>query len=205
MSICKYLTGIFINKCTCDVQVISSHIAGMMASSDLRIVVGSLQLAEILMQRLPEEMGVQFRREGVLHQVAQLAERAPAAAPPPAPPRQPPHKVRPKTRPHNVLRYERFTQQGNDVCLSQSPGGGSVRSSGGSSPPASTSATSLEHQNNLSLAFSASGSFVASTMRLYSILLFQFVNFICSNFKVPNHSVMHKPFFEINDISSSFT
>lgn len=48
-----------------------------MASSDLRIVVGSLQLAEILMQRLPEEMGVQFRREGVLHQVAQLAERAP--------------------------------------------------------------------------------------------------------------------------------
>lgn len=50
-----------------------------MASSDLRIVVGSLQLAEILMQRLPEEMGVQFRREGVLHQVAQLAERAPAA------------------------------------------------------------------------------------------------------------------------------
>lgn len=49
----------------------------MMASSDLRIVVGSLQLAEILMQRLPEEIGVQFRREGVLHQVAQLAERPP--------------------------------------------------------------------------------------------------------------------------------
>lgn len=57
-------------------QVISSHIAGMMASTDLRIVVGSLQLAEILMQRLPEEMGAQFRREGVLHQVAQLAERS---------------------------------------------------------------------------------------------------------------------------------
>uniref|UniRef100_A0A2A4JZB4 E3 ubiquitin-protein ligase n=1 Tax=Heliothis virescens TaxID=7102 RepID=A0A2A4JZB4_HELVI len=114
-------------------QVISSHIAGMMASSDLRIVVGSLQLAEILMQRLPDEMGVQFRREGVLHQVAQLAERAPPAQP---------------ARHHPV----------------KSPGGGSVRSSGGSSPPASTSATSLEHQNNLSLAFSASGSFVASTM-----------------------------------------
>lgn len=54
----------------------------MMASSDLRIVVGSLQLAEILMQRLPDEMGVQFRREGVLHQVAQLAERVPPAQPP---------------------------------------------------------------------------------------------------------------------------
>ena len=54
----------------------------MMASSDLRIVVGSLQLAEILMQRLPEEMGVQFRREGVLHQVAQLAERPPPTTTP---------------------------------------------------------------------------------------------------------------------------
>ena len=54
----------------------------MMASSDLRIVVGSLQLAEILMQRLPEEMGIQFRREGVLHQVAQLADRAPGVPTP---------------------------------------------------------------------------------------------------------------------------
>lgn len=53
----------------------------MMASSDLRIVVGSLQLAEILMQRLPQEMGVQFRREGVLHQVSQLAERTTPAQP----------------------------------------------------------------------------------------------------------------------------
>lgn len=58
----------------------------MMASSDLRIVVGSLQLAEILMQRLPEEMAVQFRREGVLHQVAQLAAHSHT-------PRQPELKV----------------------------------------------------------------------------------------------------------------
>ncbi|CAH0406076.1 unnamed protein product [Chilo suppressalis] len=108
-------------------QVISSHIAGMMASSDLRIVVGSLQLAEILMQQLPEEMAVQFRREGVLHQVAQLAER---------------HAPRtPKIK---------------------SPSNSNVRSSGGSSPPASTSATSLDH--NLSLAFSASSSFVATSL-----------------------------------------
>lgn len=53
-------------------QVISSHIAGMMASSDVRIVVGSLQLAQVLMMRLPDEMAAQFRREGVLHQLAQL-------------------------------------------------------------------------------------------------------------------------------------
>ncbi|CAH0747219.1 unnamed protein product [Diatraea saccharalis] len=111
-------------------QVISSHIAGMMASSDLRIVVGSLQLAEILMQQLPEEMAVQFRREGVLHQVAQLAERAPVHTPRQA-------KIK-------------------------SPSNTSVRSSGGSSPPASTSATSLDH--NLSLAFSASSSFVATSL-----------------------------------------
>lgn len=55
-------------------QVVSSHIAGMMASSDLRIVVGALQMAEILMTKLPEEFGVHFRREGVLHQVNRLAD-----------------------------------------------------------------------------------------------------------------------------------
>lgn len=55
-------------------QVVSSHIAGMMASSDLRIVVGALQMAEILMTKLPDEFGVHFRREGVLHQVNRLAD-----------------------------------------------------------------------------------------------------------------------------------
>ncbi|XP_066255069.1 E3 ubiquitin-protein ligase TRIP12 isoform X1 [Euwallacea similis] len=55
-------------------QVVSSHIAGMMASSDLRIVVGALQMAEILMNKLPDEFGVHFRREGVLHQVNRLAD-----------------------------------------------------------------------------------------------------------------------------------
>ncbi|CAH1114025.1 unnamed protein product [Psylliodes chrysocephalus] len=55
-------------------QVVSSHIAGMMASSDLRIVVGALQMAEILMNKLPDEFGVHFRREGVLHQINRLAD-----------------------------------------------------------------------------------------------------------------------------------
>ncbi|CAG9853614.1 unnamed protein product [Phyllotreta striolata] len=55
-------------------QVVSSHIAGMMASSDLRIVVGALQMAEILMNKLPEEFEVHFRREGVLHQINRLAD-----------------------------------------------------------------------------------------------------------------------------------
>ncbi|XP_044752969.1 E3 ubiquitin-protein ligase TRIP12 isoform X2 [Coccinella septempunctata] len=55
-------------------QVVSSHIAGMMASSDLRIVVGALQMAEILMNKLPEEFGVHFRREGVIYQINRLAD-----------------------------------------------------------------------------------------------------------------------------------
>lgn len=55
-------------------QIVSSHIAGMMASNDLRIVVGALQMAEILMSKLPDEFGVHFRREGVMHQITQLAD-----------------------------------------------------------------------------------------------------------------------------------
>lgn len=55
-------------------QVVSSHIAAMMASSDLRIVVGALQMADILMTKLPKEFGVHFRREGVMHQINRLAD-----------------------------------------------------------------------------------------------------------------------------------
>ncbi|XP_055587415.1 E3 ubiquitin-protein ligase TRIP12 [Uranotaenia lowii] len=55
-------------------QLVSSHIAGMMASNDLRIVVGALQMAEILMQKLPEVFGTHFRREGVMHQINQLTD-----------------------------------------------------------------------------------------------------------------------------------
>ncbi|XP_055852199.1 E3 ubiquitin-protein ligase TRIP12 isoform X2 [Episyrphus balteatus] len=54
-------------------QLVSSHIAGMMASNDLRIVVGALQMSEILMRKLPDVFGIHFRREGVLHQINQLA------------------------------------------------------------------------------------------------------------------------------------
>lgn len=57
-------------------QLVSSHIAGMMASNDLRIVVGALQMAEILIQKLPEVFGIHFRREGVMHQINQLADPA---------------------------------------------------------------------------------------------------------------------------------
>lgn len=43
-----------------------SHIASMLSSQDLKIVVGSLQMAEILMQKLPDIFSVYFRREGAV-------------------------------------------------------------------------------------------------------------------------------------------
>ncbi|XP_060862971.1 E3 ubiquitin-protein ligase TRIP12 isoform X1 [Metopolophium dirhodum] len=55
-------------------QMVASHIAGMMASQDLRIVVGAMQMAEILMQKLPQVFETHFIREGVMHQVKLLAE-----------------------------------------------------------------------------------------------------------------------------------
>lgn len=55
-------------------QMLSSHIAGMMASNDLRIVVGALQMSEILIQKLPEIFGVHFKRDGVMHQINLLAD-----------------------------------------------------------------------------------------------------------------------------------
>merc|ERR1719367_2060292 len=56
------------------VSAVSSQIAGMLSSGDLKIIVGALQLSEILLQKMPEEFGVHFRREGVLYQVQKLTD-----------------------------------------------------------------------------------------------------------------------------------
>lgn len=45
-------------------NICCSHIASMLSSQDLKIVVGALQMAEILMQKLPDIFSVYFRREG---------------------------------------------------------------------------------------------------------------------------------------------
>ncbi|CAF1083349.1 unnamed protein product [Rotaria sordida] len=50
-------------------QSISSHIASMLASSDYKIVASALQIAEILMKKLPQIFSIYFYREGVLHQI----------------------------------------------------------------------------------------------------------------------------------------
>ncbi|KAI1287488.1 E3 ubiquitin-protein ligase TRIP12 [Halotydeus destructor] len=54
-------------------QPVSSHIAGMLASPDLKIVVSALQMAYILMQKISDVFCIYFRREGVLHQIKKLA------------------------------------------------------------------------------------------------------------------------------------
>ena len=53
-------------------QGVSRHVAAMLASPDLKIVVGSLQMANILMQKLPDVFCTFFRREGVMHQMRKL-------------------------------------------------------------------------------------------------------------------------------------
>lgn len=52
---------------------ISSLIGGMLQSNDLRVITNALQMAEIVMQKLPDVFHVSFRREGVMHRVRDLA------------------------------------------------------------------------------------------------------------------------------------
>ena len=52
---------------------ISSLISGMLGSNDLRVLVNAIQMAEILMQKLPDIFHVYFRREGVMHRAKDLA------------------------------------------------------------------------------------------------------------------------------------
>ena len=46
-----------------------SHIASMLSSTDLKVVVGALQMAMILMNKLPDVFEIYFLRQGVTHQV----------------------------------------------------------------------------------------------------------------------------------------
>ena len=46
----------------------------MLASKDLRVVVRSLQMAQILMKKLPDVFGIHFHREGVFHQITKLSQ-----------------------------------------------------------------------------------------------------------------------------------
>ena len=55
---------------------ISSFIAGLLTQKDSSIVAKALQLAEILMRKLPDIFSKYFLKEGVMHAVEQLAATA---------------------------------------------------------------------------------------------------------------------------------
>ncbi|KAM4042651.1 E3 ubiquitin-protein ligase TRIP12-like isoform 1-T2 [Anomaloglossus baeobatrachus] len=55
-------------------HAVSSHITSMLSSQDHKVVVGALQMIEILMQKLPDIFSVYFRREGVMREIKNLAE-----------------------------------------------------------------------------------------------------------------------------------
>lgn len=55
-------------------QLLSRNIAAMLASSDLKVLVSTLQMAHLLIEKLPEIFGVHFIREGVMHEIRTLAK-----------------------------------------------------------------------------------------------------------------------------------
>lgn len=57
---------------------ISSYIAGMLSSKDLRITCSALQKSDILMSKLSDTFHVYFRREGVMHKIKKLADSNPS-------------------------------------------------------------------------------------------------------------------------------
>jgi hypothetical protein len=59
---------------------ISSFIAGLLTQKDMTTVAKALQLAEILMHKLPGIFSKYFLKEGVVHAVEQLAASAPQPA-----------------------------------------------------------------------------------------------------------------------------
>ena len=60
-----YYAGADLLRSILQTQPVSSHIAAMMASNDLKVVVAAIQMAEILMQKLPDVFSIYFRREGL--------------------------------------------------------------------------------------------------------------------------------------------
>lgn len=59
---------------------ISSFIAGLLSQKDSSTVAKALQLAEILMHKLPNIFSKYFLKEGVVHAIEQLAASAPRLA-----------------------------------------------------------------------------------------------------------------------------
>ena len=54
---------------------ISTYLSTMLRETDAHLTVGALQMAEILISKLPEIFSIYFRRQGVLYQICQLATK----------------------------------------------------------------------------------------------------------------------------------
>ncbi|BBM99900.1 E3 ubiquitin-protein ligase TRIP12 [Marchantia polymorpha subsp. ruderalis] len=122
---------------------ISSFLAGVLASKDASILITALQIAEMLMQKLPDVFSKVFVKEGVVHAIDVLiASESTVASPPQAsaagksgdastsaasgPP--------PPTRPRRVgSGRRRSSGSNNDVPATEEPGGSSATPVG--SPP----------------------------------------------------------------------
>lgn len=52
----------------------SSHLATLLKAQDYRLVVGAMQMAEVLLQKLPDIFNLYFHREGVMHQLQTLRD-----------------------------------------------------------------------------------------------------------------------------------
>ena len=72
-------------RCVLKNQAVSRHIAAMLGSPDHCIVVGAIQMANILMEKMPDVFCVHFRREGVLHEIKKLMVAEPATSLPDSP------------------------------------------------------------------------------------------------------------------------
>ena len=55
-------------------RVFPSHIATMLKSHDCHMIVGGVQMAHILMEKLPDIFLIYFYREGVVHEVKLLRD-----------------------------------------------------------------------------------------------------------------------------------
>ncbi|XAR72704.1 Ubiquitin--protein ligase [Bertholletia excelsa] len=68
-----------------NVTNISSFLAGVLAWKDPQVLIPALQIAEILMQKLPETFSKMFVREGVVHAIDALILAGPSSAASPQP------------------------------------------------------------------------------------------------------------------------
>lgn len=118
-------------------QAVSSHIAGMLASTDIKIVVGALQMSEILMKKMPDLFGNHFKREGVIHQITLLSDPKNPICPNVSPKGNTPAEP----RINSTLREEVITKEENASSSSSFPLNQMKESSPSTSVMSTTSTT----------------------------------------------------------------